>query len=331
MPWQAAESRYEGAAYRRCGQSGVQLPAVSLGLWHNFGESDRFERGQQMVRHAFDHGITHFDLANNYGPPPGSAERAFGEMLRQGLGAHRDELLISSKAGYLMWPGPYGEWGSRKQLIASADQSLKRLGLPYVDIFYHHRPDPNTPLEETMRALDHIVRSGRALYVGLSNYPADRLREAAAILQSLGTPCLIHQARYSLLDRHIEAEVLAAQADAGMGCIAFSPLAQGLLTHKYLSGSVPADSRAAGASVFLKASDITPERVATLNALHTIAEARGQTLSQMALAWVLRHAGMSSVLIGASHTGQIDQALAAVRGGGFTADTLSAIDAAVRA
>ncbi|WP_077036721.1 aldo/keto reductase [Pelomonas sp. KK5] len=328
MSYTASESRYESMPYRRCGRSGLKLPAVSLGLWHNFGHVDRFDTAEQLVRHAFDHGITHFDLANNYGPPPGSAETVFGQILKNGLGAYRDELLISSKAGYLMWPGPYGEWGSRKYLVSSLDQSLKRMGIDYVDIFYHHRPDPDTPLEETMAALDHIVRSGKALYAGLSNYPAAKLREASAILKRLGTPCLIHQPRYSLLDRWIEPELLPALAEEGIGCIAFSPLAQGLLTDKYLSGDIPADSRAARGH-FLKAADVTPAKLATIERLNAIARARGQKLAQMALAWVLRHSGMTSVLIGASRVSQIDDAVGAVQAAPFSAAELSEIEAAL--
>ena len=329
MNHQAAPTRYDAMPYRRCGRSGLKLPSVSLGLWHNFGHVDRFETAQSLVRHAFDLGITHFDLANNYGPPPGSAESVFGEILKRDFLPYRDELLISSKAGYLMGPGPYGEWGSRKYLVSSLDQSLKRLGLDYVDIFYHHRPDFDTPLEETMGALDHIVRSGKALYVGVSNYPPQRLREAAAILRQLGTPCLIHQPRYSMLDRHVEEGLLDALRDEGVGCIAFSPLAQGLLTDKYLDGKIPADSRAA-LGHFLKADDVSPQRVASLQRLNHIAAARGQKLSQMALAWVLRHPGMTSVLIGASRVSQIDDAIGALQGLDFSGDELAAIDLALR-
>ena len=302
---------------------------MSLGLWHNFGHVDRFETARELVRHGFDHGITHFDLANNYGPPPGSAETVFGEILRLDFAQHRDELIVSSKAGYLMGPGPYGEWGSRKTLVASCDQSLKRLGLDYVDIFYSHRPDPDTPLEETMGALDHIVRSGRALYAGVSNYPPQMLREAAAILRSLGTPCLIHQPRYSLFDRWVEGGLLAALGEEGIGCIAFSPLAQGLLTDRYLGGGIPADSRAAKGVGFLKPSDVTPARLATIAKLNDIALARGQKLSQMALAWVLRQPAMTSVLIGASKVAQIDDALGALQRLDFGADELAAIERAL--
>jgi L-glyceraldehyde 3-phosphate reductase len=329
MHYQAAATRYDTMPYRRCGRSGLKLPAVSLGLWHNFGHGDRFETARELVRHAFDHGITHFDLANNYGPPPGSAESVFGEILRLDFAQHRDELIVSSKAGYLMGPGPYGEWGSRKYLVASCDQSLKRLGLDYVDIFYSHRPDPDTPLEETMGALDHIVRSGRALYAGVSNYPPQMLREAAAILRRLGTPCLIHQPRYSLFDRWVEGGLLAALGEEGVGCIAFSPLAQGLLTDRYLGGDIPADSRAAKGVGFLKPSDVTPARLATIAKLNDIALARGQKLSQMALAWVLRQPAMTSVLIGASKVAQIDDALGAVQRLDFSADELGAIERAL--
>jgi len=329
MNYLAAESRYTPMPYRRCGRSGLMLPAVSLGLWHNFGHVDRFDNARAVVRHAFDHGITHFDLANNYGPPPGSAESVFGDILKRDFGPYRDELIISSKAGYRMGPGPYGEWGSRKNLISSADQSLKRLGLDYVDIFYSHRPDPDTPLEETMGALDHIVRSGRALYVGVSNYPPQMLREAAAILRSLGTPCLIHQPRYNLFDRQIEGGLLDALREEGVGCIAFSPLAQGLLTDKYLGG-IPADSRAAKSVGFLTPNDVTPERMATIARLNDIASARGQKLSQMALAWVLRHPGMTSVLIGASRISQIDDAVGAVQKLGFNDGEYAAIEQALR-
>jgi L-glyceraldehyde 3-phosphate reductase len=314
--------------YRRCGRSGLQLPSVSLGLWHNFGHVDRFETAQSLVRHAFDRGITHFDLANNYGPPPGSAESVFGEILRQGLHEYRDELIVSTKAGYVMGPGPYGDGGSRKYLVSSLDRSLARLGLDYVDIFYHHRPDLQTPLAETMAALDHIVRSGRALYVGLSNYPADRLRQASALLRQLGTPCVLHQPRYNLFDRQIEAGLLDALREEGVGCIAFSPLAQGLLTDKYLSGAIPVDSRAARPQSFLKPSDVSPERVAAIARLNEVAKARGQSLARMALAWVLRHPGMSSVLIGASRTSQIDEAIEALEAQPFSADELLQIDSA---
>ncbi len=321
----ANSQRYSGMPYRRSGRSGLRLPAISLGLWHNFGNIDRFETGREIVRTAFDHGITHFDLANNYGPPPGSAEECFGRLLRGDLAPYRDELIISTKAGYTMWPGPYGDWGSRKYLVASLDQSLKRLGLDYVDIFYHHRPDPETPLEETMAALAHIVASGRALYVGLSNYPAPLLRRAAPLLRELGTPCVIHQPRYSMLDRWIEPALLPALADEGIGCIAFSPLAQGILTDRYLGGSIPGDSRAAR-QAFLRPEQITPERLDAVRQLNDIAQSRGQTLAQMALAWVLRHETMTSVLIGASRPAQVIDAVAATRSPPFEPEILNRID-----
>jgi L-glyceraldehyde 3-phosphate reductase len=311
--------------YRRCGASGLKLSTVSLGLWQNFGEVDAFDNARALVLRAFERGITHFDLANNYGPPPGSAERTFGSILRSDLAAHRDELIISTKAGYVMGPGPYGTGGSRKYLLSSLDRSLERLGLDCVDIYYHHRPDPETPLAETMAALDHAVRSGRALYVGLSNYPAPLLREAAALLRQLGTPCLIHQPRYNLFDRWVEQGLLDALRDEGVGCIAFSPLAQGLLTDRYLGGGIPEDSRAARAA-FLKPGDVTPQHIDTARRLNRLAEARGQTLAQMALAWVLRHPGMSSVLIGASRVAQIDDAVAALQHLAFTAEELQAIE-----
>jgi L-glyceraldehyde 3-phosphate reductase len=324
-PYLAAPERYTVLPYRRSGRSGLKLPAVSLGLWHNFGGTDRFETGRAVVRAAFDHGITHFDLANNYGPPPGAAEETFGALLRTDLRPYRDELIISSKAGYTMWPGPYGDWGSRKYLIASLDQSLKRMGLDYVDIFYHHRPDPETPLEETMAALTHIVSSGRALYVGLSNYPADLMRQAAALLRDRGTPCVIHQPRYSLLDRRIESALLPALAEEGIGCIAFSPLAQGILTDRYLNGDVPEDSRAAR-GVFLKPEQLTQARLDAVRRLNEIAAARGLTLARMAVAWVLRHPSMTSVLIGASRPSQVLDAIAAVEAAPFEDEVLAEID-----
>ena len=327
----ASATRYDSMAYRRVGRSGLKLPAVSLGLWHNFGSNDSVENGRAIVRCAFDHGITHFDLANNYGPPPGSAEESFGALLRSDLKAHRDELIISTKAGYTMWPGPYGDWGSRKYLVASLDQSLARLGLDYVDIFYHHRPDPQTPLEETMAALAHIVTSGRALYVGLSNYPAEQTRRAAELLRASGTPCVIHQARYNLLDRGIEGGLLQTLEDTGLGCIAFSPLAQGLLTDRYLDGTVPPDSRAARPAGFLRPEHITPERLMLIQRLNQVATAGDRSLAQLALAWVLRHAGMSSVLIGASHERQVLAAVAALQRPALSADELQAIDHILRA
>ncbi|KQW52042.1 MULTISPECIES: aldo/keto reductase [unclassified Roseateles] len=320
-------SRYDRQPYRRSGRSGLLLPTLSLGLWHNFGDVDRYDNARTMLLGAFDRGITHFDLANNYGPQPGSAELTLGRVLRDDLQAHRDELIISTKAGYRMNPGPYGEWGSRKYMLASLDASLKRLGLPYVDIFYSHRPDPDTPLEETMGALDHAVRSGRALYVGLSNYSAAQTREASTILRRLGTPCVIHQPRYSMLDRHVEGGLLDVLAEEGIGCIAFSPLAQGLLTEKYLA-SIPADSRAALGG-FLKPTDITPGRLAALRALKELADARGQTLAQLALTWVLRQPGMTSILVGASRLAQIDDALGIVAAAPLTDGELAAVDAAL--
>jgi L-glyceraldehyde 3-phosphate reductase len=312
--------------YNRCGRSGLMLPAISLGLWHNFGEDTAQEAKRALCRRAFDLGITHFDLANNYGPPPGSAEEAFGAILRQDFGALRDHLIVSTKAGYRMWDGPYGEWGSRKYLIASLDQSLKRMGLAYVDIFYSHRFDPGTPLEETMAALDFAVRSGRALYVGISSYPADATRAAANIIGDLGTPCLIHQPRYSMLDRSIEtAGTLEAIGETGMGCIPFSPLAQGLLTDKYLSG-IPEGSRASQGKS-LDPGSITPQLRRALNGLDNLSKARGQRLSQMALNWVLRDKRVTSALIGASRTAQIEDAVAALDAPFFTSDELTAIDA----
>ena len=329
MSHTADSQRYERQPYRRSGRSGLLLPTLSLGLWHNFGDVDRYDTARDMVLGAFDRGITHFDLANNYGPPPGSAELTMGRVLREDLQAYRDELIISTKAGYRMNPGPYGEWGSRKYMLASLDASLKRLGLPYVDIFYSHRPDPHTPLEETMGALDHAVRSGRAIYAGLSNYSVEQTREASAILRRLGTPCVIHQPRYSMLDRHIEAGLLETLADEGIGCIAFSPLAQGLLTEKYLASAIPADSRAARGA-FLKSTDITPGRLAVVSRLKALADARGQTLPQLALTWVLRHPGMKSVLIGACWLAQVDDALGAATAAPLTDEDLATVEQALR-
>lgn len=323
--YQPAASRYQGMKYNRCGRSGLKLPAVSLGLWHNWGGVDPFENGRRMVRHAFDLGITHFDLANNYGPPPGSAEENFGRILKQDFGGLRDELIVSTKAGWDMWPGPYGDHGSRKYLVASLDQSLERLGLDYVDIFYHHRPDPETPLEETMTALDFLVRSGRALYVGISSYGPEESRKAAHILKDLGTPCLIHQPSYNMFDRWIEDGLLDVLADEGVGCIPFSPLAQGMLTSRYLEG-IPADSRAAKPGIFLTASQITRERLAVVRALNEIAVQRGQSLAQMAISWVLRHDIVTSALIGASRASQIEEIVGALGGPQFERDHLSAID-----
>lgn len=320
--------RYQQMEYRRSGRSGIKLPAISLGLWHNFGDATRVDNSRALLRHAFDQGITHFDLANNYGPPPGSAEENFGRILREDFRAHRDELIISTKAGYTMWEGPYGDWGSRKYLVASLDQSLKRMGLSYVDIFYHHRPDPDTPLEETMRALDHVVRQGKALYVALSNYPADRAAQAIAILCDLGTPCLIHQPRYSMFERTPEQGLLQTLGDAGVGCIAFSPLAGGILTDRYLQG-IPDDSRAASGSKFLSESQLTEEKMEKVRKLNLIAQQRGQKLAQMALAWVLRDERVTSVLIGASKTAQIDDAVAMLARRQFSDSELAAIDAAL--
>lgn len=325
MSYTPSESRYEKMVYNRAGRSGLLLPAISLGLWHNFGGVDPQENGRAIIRRAFDLGITHFDLANNYGPPPGSAEETFGKILHSDLATHRDELIISTKAGYHMWAGPYGEWGSRKYLIASLDQSLKRMGVDYVDIFYHHRPDPNTPLEETMAALDYAVRSGRALYAAVSNYSAEQTRAAAAILRDLGTPCLIHQPAYSMLRRGPEEELIPALADEGIGCIVFSPLAQGMLTNRYLGG-IPEDSRAAKPSAFLRREQITPERLATIQQLNGLAQQRGQSLAQMAIAWVLRHPGMTSALMGASKPSQIEDSVAALQNLAFSSEELAAID-----
>ncbi|MBI5952726.1 MAG: L-glyceraldehyde 3-phosphate reductase [Chloroflexi bacterium] len=319
------ETRYASMQYRRSGRSGLKLPAVSLGLWHNFGGVDTFNNSREMVLRAFDLGITHLDLANNYGPPPGSAEETFGQIIAKDLRPFRDELIISSKAGYTMWGGPYGDWGSRKYLVSSLDQSLKRMGLDYVDIFYHHRPDPETPLEETMQALDFIVRSGRALYVGISNYPADKTREASKILKSLGTPCLIHQPKYSMFERWVEDGLLDTLKEEGIGCIAFSPLAQGLLTDKYLGG-IPEGSRASKAHGFLKPANITDEKLSKVHKLNELAQSRGQTLAQMALAWVLRHEAMTSVLIGASKVSQIEDAVGALQRLDFSADELQKIE-----
>jgi L-glyceraldehyde 3-phosphate reductase len=315
--------------YRRCGKSGVQLPAISLGLWHNFGGVDDFENGRAMVRRAFDLGITHFDLANNYGPPPGSAESNFGEILRLDLKPYRDELIVSSKAGYQMWSGPYGDWGSRKYLLASLDRSLKRMGLEYVDIFYSHRPDPKTPVEETMGALDQAVRSGKALYAGISNYSAEQTDEAAGILLGLGTPCLIHQPKYSMFERWVEDGLLDVLDDAGIGGIAFCPLAQGLLTDRYLEG-IPGDSRASKPHGFLKEKDIDEARLAKVRALGAVAAERGQTLAQVALAWVLRDPRMTSALIGASRVEQIEQNVAALANLSFSPDELERIDSILK-
>lgn len=323
--YQPAGDRYERMNYRRCGRSGLKLPAISLGLWHNFGEDTPHQTKRAICRKAFDLGITHFDLANNYGPPPGSAEEAFGDILRNDFAGYRDQLIISSKAGYDMWVGPYGEWGSRKYLIASCDQSLKRMGLDYVDIFYSHRFDPDTPLEETMGALDHIVRSGRALYAGISSYNSQRTAEAVAILKDLGTPCLIHQPSYNMLNRWVENDgLLDTLDDLGVGSIVFTPLAQGMLTGKYLNG-IPADSRAAQGKS-LSQGWLTDEMIRRLNGLNDIAQARGQTLAQMAVAWVLRGGRVTSALIGASRPSQVEDCVGALGNTEFSADELARID-----
>ena len=324
--YSANEKRYDTMQYRRCGRSGIRLPAISLGLWHNFGGVDDFENSRAMVRRAFDLGITHFDLANNYGPPPGSAESNFGEILRLDLKPYRDELIISSKAGYDMWPGPYGNWGSRKYLIASLDQSLKRVGLEYVDIFYSHRPDPETPVEETMSALDQAVRSGKALYAGISNYNPEQTPAAVKILRGLGTPCLIHQTKYSMFQRTPELGLLDVLGNEGVGAIAFCPLAQGLLTDRYLKG-IPADARAAKPHGFLKSRDIDEDKLAKVRLLSELARERGQSLAQMALVWVLRDGRMTSALIGASRVEQIEQNVAALADLAFTDKDLARIDA----
>jgi L-glyceraldehyde 3-phosphate reductase len=329
MTYVAAEDRYGSMLYNRCGRSGLKLPAVSLGLWHNFGGVDTYENGRAIVRRAFDRGVTHFDLANNYGPPPGSAEENFGRMLRDDLRPYRDEIVVSSKAGYLMWPGPYGEWGSRKYLLSSLDQSLKRMGLEHVDIFYSHRPDPGTPLEETMGALDTAVRQGKALYVGLSNYSAEQTSAACDILDQLGTPCLIHQPKYSMFERWVEGGLLDVLGQRGIGCIPFSPLAQGLLTDRYLQG-IPEGSRAAKPHGFLKREQVTDERIGKVRRLNEIAQRRGQSLAQMALAWVLRDSRITTVLVGASSVAQLDQNLAMLDNRSFSGDELAAIEEILR-
>jgi len=324
MPYLAAPNRYEKPIYRRCGRSGLHLPAISLGLWQNFGGADVFETGRAVLRRAFDRGITHFDLANNYGPPPGSAEENFGKVMTADLRPYRDELVISTKAGYEMWPGPYGNWGSRKYLLSSLDQSLKRMGLDYVDIFYSHRVDPNTPLEETMGALDQAVRQGKALYVGISSYSPAMTRRAVEILKALGTPCLIHQPSYSMLNRWIEPELLDTLEELGIGCIAFSPLAQGMLTDKYVNG-VPEGSRATRGGT-LRQNMLSDDNIARIRALNEIAAKRGQTLAQMAIAWVLRDPRITSALIGARTVEQLDNSLAALDSPEFSPDELAEID-----
>lgn len=318
-------SRYAQMQYRRCGNSGLKLPAVSLGLWHNFGHVDVLENCRNILHLAFDNGITHFDLANNYGPPPGSAEENFGRILRDDFKSYRDQMIISTKAGYYMWEGPYGEWGSKKYLVSSLDQSLKRMGLDYVDIFYHHRPDPDTPLEETMAALDLIVRQGKALYVGISNYEAKEAKQAIKILKELGTPCLIHQPKYSMFVRWVEDGLMDVLGKEGVGCIPFSPLAQGLLSNKYLKG-IPADSRAAKPTGFLKEEEVSTEKVAKIQQLNALAQQRGQTLAQMALAWVLKDERVTSVLIGVSKTEQLTDCLHSLDNLAFSGDELDKIE-----
>lgn len=327
--YNASATRYDNMKYNRTGKSGLLLPAISLGLWHNFGGNDLFENGRAMVRRAFDLGITHFDLANNYGPPAGSAEESFGQILKKDLTPYRDEMVISTKAGYYMWAGPYGEWGSKKYLVSSLDQSLKRMGLDYVDIFYHHRPDPNTPLEETMAALDLVVRQGKALYVGISNYGPEQTREAAQILRRLGTPCLIHQPNYSIMSRWIEDGLQDVLSEEGIGSIVFSPLQGGILTDRYLNGIAP-DSRAAGPSVFLSENAITEEAIGKVRKLNEIAAARGQKMSQLALSWVLRGSKVTSALIGASKVSQIEDAVASLNAPELSAEELEQIEAILR-
>lgn len=328
--YQAATNRYTQMTYHTCGHSGLKLPAIALGLWHNFGSKDVFDQMVAMCETAFDYGITHFDLANNYGPVPGSAEENFGRILKKSLNPYRDELIISTKAGYEMWDGPYGNGGSKKYLVSSLDQSLKRMGLEYVDIFYHHRPDPETPLEETMQALDSIVRSGKALYVGISNYNCEQTKAAMAILKEFKTPFIINQRKYSLFERHIEADGLKHfAATNGCGIIAFCPLAQGLLTNKYLKG-IPEDSRIRKDGRFLKATDITPERLQQITQLNEIAKGRGQSLAQMALSWILRDGEVTSVLIGASSPQQIIENVACIHQTDFTASELAAIESVCR-
>jgi len=330
MQYSPAADRYNNMIYNRCGKSGLQLPAVSLGLWHNFGSIDNFENGRSIIRNAFDKGITHFDLANNYGPVPGSAEETFGRVLKQDFTGHlRDELIISTKAGYTMWPGPYGDWGSRKYLVSSLDQSLRRMQLNYVDIFYSHRPDPATPIEETMGALHSIVQQGKALYVGLSNYTAEQTSAAVAVLKSLGTPCLIHQPKYSMFERWVEHGLLDVLEANGVGCIPFSPLAQGLLTDRYLKG-IPEGSRASKPTGFLQEGEVTPEKIEKVKKLHQLAQQRGQSLAQMALAWILKDKRITTVLIGASSVAQLDNNLDTLRNTAFTKEELDAIEAILK-
>jgi len=325
MTYLPSATRYQTMPYRRCGKSGIKLPALSLGLWHNFGGVDVFENYRKILHLAFDSGITHFDLANNYGPPYGSAEENFGYLLDKDFRSHRDELIISSKAGYDMWPGPYGDWGSKKYMVSSLDQSLKRMKLDYVDIFYHHRPDPETPLEETMGALDLIVRQGKALYVGISNYKAEEAKKAISILKELGTPCLIHQPKYSMFERWVEGGLLNVLEEEGVGCIPFSPLAQGMLTNKYLNG-IPEDSRAAKQSGHLQTNQITPERIEQIRQLNQLALQRNQTLAQMALAWLMKDPRVTSVLIGASKPEQLADSLKCLDNTAFSADELNHIE-----
>ena len=329
MVYLASESRYGSMKYNRSGRSGLLLPAISLGLWHNFGGVDVYENGLAMLRRAFDLGITHFDLANNYGPPAGSAETMFGQAMKADLAPYRDEMIISTKAGYYMWQGPYGDWGSKKYLVSSLDQSLKRMGLDYVDIFYHHRPDPNTPMEETIGALDLLVRQGKALYVGVSNYSAEQMAQAIEIANRLGTPLTIHQPSYSMLNRWIEGGLQDVLEKNGVGSIVFSPLAQGMLSNKYLDG-IPQDSRAARPTGFLQESSVTPEVVAKLRKLNDIAASRGQSLAQLALAWVLRGGRVTSALIGASRVSQIEDSVAALDKLDFAQEELDAIEAVLQ-
>lgn len=329
MTYLASDKRYENMSYRRCGRSGLKLPEISLGLWHNFGGVDTYENGRAMIRYAFDQGMTHFDLANNYGPPPGSAEENFGKMIATDLKPYRDELIISSKAGYLMWPGPYGDWGSRKYLISSLDQSLKRMGLEYVDIFYSHRPDPETPIEETVLALDQAVRQGKALYVGLSNYQTEQMLPAIELFKELKTPFIIHQPKYSMFERWVEDSLLDALAENGAGCIPFSPLAQGLLTERYLKG-IPEGSRASKSTGFLQKDQVTDDRIAKVLQLKELADERGQSISQMAIVWLLRHEVVTSVLIGASSVGQLEQNFAALNCKDFTQEELERIEAILK-
>ncbi|SES28333.1 L-glyceraldehyde 3-phosphate reductase [Pedobacter rhizosphaerae] len=325
MNQNVSAKRYDDMEYRRCGKSGLKLPAVSLGLWHNFGHVNMLENSKNLIYTAFNNGITHFDLANNYGPPPGSAEENFGKILHDDFKAYRDEMIISSKAGYTMWDGPYGDWGSKKYLVSSLDQSLKRMKLDYVDIFYHHRPDPETPLEETMNTLSLMVQQGKALYVGISNYQAEDAAKAIKILKDNGTPCLIHQPKYSMFERWVEGGLLDILGDNGVGCIPFSPLAQGMLTDKYLHG-IPADSRVATSGIFLKESNLTPERLQKISKLNDVAQSRGQKLAHMALSWILKDKRITSVLIGASKPEQIIDSILSLKNTQFSTDEIKLID-----